>query len=212
MHRLLNDFILLFTVIDPIGSVPVFIAVSSRVPAELRRRIMWRAIATAAAVLIFFLIAGQFLLEAMKIPLPALKASGGAILFLFAINMLFGMSKPETEVQAVEKQAAIKAARELAIFPLAIPSIAGPGSIMAVIVLTDRHRFSAAEQTGTAMMLLLVLLIVLICMLLADRIQRLIGEGGASIISRVMGLIMAALAANYLFEGIREYFGLAGAA
>jgi multiple antibiotic resistance protein len=207
MDRLLNDFILLFTVIDPVGSVPVFIAVSSRVPREMRNRIAWRAIGVATAVLIFFLVAGQFLLEAMKIPLPALKAAGGIILFLFALDMLFGMSKPESEVREVE-EAAIKKARDLAIYPLAIPSIAGPGAIMAVIVLTDRHRFSFQEQTGTAIMMLLVLLIVFVCMLLANRIQRLIGDAGASIISRVMGLIMAALAASYIFEGISEYFGL----
>jgi multiple antibiotic resistance protein len=208
MHRLLNDFILLFTVIDPIGSVPVFIAVSSRVPAAMRSRIAWRAIAVATAVLVFFLIAGQFLLEAMKIPLPAFKAAGGIILFLFALDMLFGMSKPETEVREVE-EAAIKAARDLAIYPLAIPSIAGPGAIMAIIVATRRPTFSVNEQIGTAAMMFLVLAIVFLCMLLANRIQRIIGDAGAGIISRVMGLIMAALAANYIFEGISEYFGLA---
>jgi multiple antibiotic resistance protein len=210
LDRLVSDFILLLTIIDPVGSVPVFIAVAAHAPASMRRRIAIRAVVIAAGVLLFFLVLGQFLLETLSIDLAAFRIAGGIILFLFALDMIFGMSKPEAEMR--EAQRAGEAFHDLAVYPLAIPSISGPGSITAVIVLTDYHRFSAAEQALTALMVLAALIIVLACLLLADRIQRLIGTVGASIISRVMGLITAAIAADSVLSGIQDFFGLAAGA
>ena len=159
---LLNTFIFLFAVIDPIGSVPVFIHVVRRVPPELRRAIAVRAVAISAIVLIFFIVLGQLLLEAISIELSAFQAGGGVILFLFAIDMIFGSSKPEREAEEADKA---DAARDLAVYPMAIPSIAGPGAILAVIMLTDNNRFSFGEQLVTTILAMCVLAIVLVCLL-----------------------------------------------
>lgn len=212
MDHFFNDFVLLFTVIDPIGSVPVFIAVAAGAPPAIRARMALRAAAIAASVLLFFIVAGQFLLQRLDIELAALRIAGGIILFLFALNMVFGMSKPEAEVQAARK--ALKQAErdrlslDRAVYPLAIPSISGPGSITAVVVLTDNAKFSLAEQAMTAAAMLLVISITLCFMLAATRVHRLIGDVGASVISRVMGLLFAAMAADGVLSGIKEYFHL----
>lgn len=202
VNSLLSDFILLFTIIDPIGSVPVFIAVSSRAPAALRTHIAVRATLIAAGTLLFFLVLGRPLLDVISIDLSAFRVAGGIILFLFAIDMIFGQSKPEREVGEVDRETAL----DLAVYPLAIPSIAGPGSILAIIVLSDDATHGIVPQLTLGGMLLGVLAIVFVAMLAANRIQRLIGTVGASITSRIMGLIVAAIAAQSVLSGIRTFF------
>lgn len=204
MDELIGKFILLFTIIDPIGSVPVFIAVTAGVDSSIRRRVALRACAISAGVLLAFVIGGQFLLDAIGIQLSAFRVAGSIILFLFALDMIFGQSKPESEVHDAEL--ARERALDLAVYPMAIPSIAGPGSILAAMVLTDNSTSSIASQATTAIMMVVVIGIVFGCMLLADRIQNLIKDVGASIVSRVMGLITAAIAADGVLGGIREYY------
>ncbi|GAB5497123.1 MAG: MarC family protein [Phycisphaerales bacterium] len=210
MDELIGRFILLFTIIDPIGSVPVFIAVTAGVDSALRKRVAIRACAVSAGILIGFVLVGQFLLDAMGVQLAAFRVAGSVILFLFALDMIFGQSKPESEVHDAER--ARERALDLAIYPMAIPSIAGPGSILAAMVLTDNNSESIASQATTAFMMLIVISIVFGCMLLADKIQRLIKDVGASIVSRVMGLITAAIAADGVLGGISEYFAIGAAA
>lgn len=204
MDELIGKFTLLFTIIDPIGSVPVFIAVTAGVDSSIRRRVALRACAISAGVLLAFVIGGQFLLDVIGIQLSAFRVAGSIILFLFALDMIFGQSKPESEVHDAEL--ARERALDLAVYPMAIPSIAGPGSILAAMVLTDNTTSSIASQATTAIMMVVVIGIVFCCMLLADRIQNLIKDVGASIVSRVMGLITAAIAADGVLGGIREYY------
>jgi len=206
MTGILSDFVFLFAVIDPIGSVPVFLHAARQAPPDLRRSIALRAVAISAGVLLFFIVLGQILLDAISIELAAFQVGGGIILFLFAADMIFGLSKPDRE--RAEADRAREQALDLAVFPLAIPSIAGPGSILAVILLTDNTQFSIAEQAMTTLLVFVVLLIVLACLFLADRIQRIVGDAGASLISRVMGLVMAAVAAQAVLAGIRDFFQL----
>jgi len=201
---LIRQFILLFTIIDPIGSVPVFIAITAGIDTTLRKRIALRACAISAGVLLAFIYFGQYLLDGIGISLAAFRVAGSIVLFLFALDMIFGESKPESEVHDAER--ARERAMDLAVYPMAIPSVAGPGSILAVMVLTDNTRYSIANQTVTAVLMLLVVAIVFVCMLLAGQIQRLIKDVGASIISRVMGLITAAIAVDGVLGGLREYF------
>lgn len=194
-------YIYFFAVVDPIGTVPIFIAVT-RGCEQHSIRIALTATAAAAAVLIFFVLAGEVILTAMGITLPAFRVAGGIVLFLFALSMIFGDSKPEQELQLAAS------VQDKAVFPLAIPSIAGPGSMLAAVLSTENARFTLVEQALTTAMLLAVLLTTLALMLLAGRIHRLIGNTGASIISRVMGLILAALATSTTLAGIQEYFQL----
>jgi multiple antibiotic resistance protein len=188
-------------VIDPIGTVPVFIsATQGRSDAE-RKRIARCAAIAAAGMLLFFIVVGEVLLRAMGVPLVAFQIAGGLVLFLFALTMIFGESKPEGESKLA------RSVQDTAIYPLATPSIASPGAMMAVVLLTENSRHSIVEQAITTFMMLVVVAVVYVLMRAAARISRLIGEGGASVVSRVMGLILASIAAANVLEGIKEYFG-----
>ena len=194
--------IFFFAVIDPIGTVPVFIAVTSRYEDKTKRQIAVKATLISAIVLLFFVIAGEIVLTAINIPLSAFQIAGGIVLFLFALSMIFGESKPDEEVKM------IKSGSETAIFPLAVPSIASPGAMLAAVLLTENDRYNLIEQAQTTLVMLSVLLIVWVLMLAASFIHRIIGNSGASIISRVMGLILASVAVSSVLAGIKVYFGL----
>ncbi|MBZ0172956.1 MAG: MarC family protein, partial [Phycisphaerales bacterium] len=147
-----------------------------------------------------------FLLSSLAIDFAAFRLAGSIILFLFALDMIFGTSKPDSEIKEAEQHA--DEALDAAVFPLSIPSIAGPGSIMAVIVRTDNDTFTLGEQAMTTAVMFVVMGIVLVAMLAASHIERLIGSAGASIISRIMGLILASIAADGALHGVQEFFAL----
>jgi len=191
-----------FAVIDPIGTVPVFIAVTSRYEDQVKRKIAVKAALISAIVLIFFVVVGEVILTALKISLSAFQIAGGIVLFLFALSMIFRETKPEEEVEMAVSGS------ETAIFPLAVPSIASPGAMLAAVLLTSNNRYNILEQAQTTAIMLFVLLIVLVLMLAANRVHRLIGSSGASVISRVMGLILASVAVTGVLAGIKGYFSL----
>lgn len=199
-QELLNTFVLLWAVIDPIGTVPVFIAATHNRSDAERKKIAFIAAASAAGILLFFILVGEILLQAVGVPLLAFKVAGGLVLFLFALTMIFGESKPESELKMM------RSLSDTAIFPLATPSIASPGAMMAVVLLTENRSHSISHQTVTSLTMLLVMFIVYLLMLSAGKISKLIGSGGASIVSRVMGLILASIAATNVLEGLKEYF------
>ncbi len=202
--ELWREFITMFVVIDPIGSIPVFLFASAAVPEELRRGFAIRGVLVATVVLMAFLAGGQYLLEGLGLRLGAFQVAGGIVLFLFALTMIFGDSKPESEIAQAErdKDTAVDGAMARAVFPLAMPSIASPGAMLAVVILTDNHSFSMGEQAITAGLLVLVLAITLVLLLLATRVQKLIGDSGVSIISRVMGMILATIAVDAVLSGL----------
>ncbi|CAH0524408.1 MarC family protein [Vibrio hippocampi] len=202
---IVTQFVVLWAVIDPIGSVPVYLSQTAHLDTKHRRIVALKAVAIATGVLLFFLFVGQLLLEAMQIPLPAFQAAGGLVLLLFALTMIFGESKPEEEIKLSGETSRAQLA-DLAVYPLAIPSIASPGAMMAIVMLTDNHRHSVIDQSITALVMLVVLLITLVLLLGASRIQKWIGNVGAAIISRVMGLILAAVAVNNLLQGIKDFY------
>ena len=194
-------FITFFVVIDPIGTMPVFIAVTDKYDQKTKRRIALLATIVSACVLLFFVVIGEILLRALSIPLYAFQISGGVVLFLFALNMIFGDSKPEEEIELLKKSH-----KETAIFPLAVPSIASPGAILAAVLLTEDAIFSILEQAKTSLVMLFVLVIVYVLMLLSGFIARFIGASGASLISRVMGLILSAIATTNILTGLGDYY------
>ena len=201
MDEITTSLVMLWAVIDPIGTVPVFIAVTRGQDATAKRRIALQAAIIAAGILLFFILVGELLLHAMGVPLPAFQIAGGLILFIFALTMIFGESKPESESQN------LPLASEVAVFPLATPSIASPGAMMAVVLLTDNGSSSFSDQALIAVLMLLVVGAAYLLMLGAGGISKVIGAGGASIVSRVMGLILASIAATNVLEGLKEYFG-----
>lgn len=140
------------------------------------------------------------MLRAMGVPLLAFQIAGGIVLFLFALTMIFGESKPEGETKL------LRSVQDTAVFPLATPSIASPGAMMAVVLLTENETHTLLDQVSTAVIMLLVVLISFGTMLMAGTISRIIGSGGASIVSRIMGMILASIAAANVLEGLNEYF------
>ncbi|MCD9551029.1 NAAT family transporter [Photobacterium carnosum] len=202
---IITQFVVLWAVIDPIGSVPVYLSQTQHLTLKQRRKVALKAVTIATGVLVFFLVAGQLLLEAMQIPLPAFQAAGGLVLLLFALTMIFGESKSEQE-QKLTQDVSHSELADLAVYPLAIPSIASPGAMMAVVMLTDNHRYSVIDQAITAGVMVGVLLVTLFLLLSATTIQKWIGNIGAAIISRVMGLILAAVAVNNLLQGIKDFY------
>jgi multiple antibiotic resistance protein len=193
LEQALRDFLMLFVTIDPIGTLALFVPLTAGVEAAARRRLAMRAVVYSACVLLGFLVAGQVLLAALGVRLASFQLAGGAILFLLGLQMVFGTGvasgTPEPD-------------HDVAVFPLAMPSIASPGSIMAVVLLTDNHRHSIAQQAVTALILLLVLVVTAIVLLLAHPIDRLLGRTGESVLIRIMGLLLAALAAEQIVAAV----------
>lgn len=202
MIELVKTFLFLFAVIDPLGSIPVFLEATKQVGDAEKKKIAKKATLVAAGILLFFIIVGQIIMETMHITLPAFQISGGVILFLFALTMVFGEGKPE------EEKHLIKDYDHVTIFPIAIPSIASPGAIMAVVLLTDNHVYSIGQQLFTTFIVMLVLLATCLLLLAARKIQDRIGETGILVISKIMGLILASFAIQSILSGIKDYFGL----
>lgn len=198
---LFREFVTIAVVVDPIGTVPIFIAVTTGMRAVTRRRIAVRSVLVAGIVLLFFLVLGQIVFESIGLALGSFQIAGGIVLFLFALSMIFGESKTEAEIAEFENDTK-RDLKDKAVFPLAIPSIASPGAMLAVIILTDNHRHSLAEQAVTVGLLLLVLFLTLLLLLVALPIQKMIGTAGASIISRVMGIILSTVAVDSVINGL----------
>lgn len=203
MIDILAVFITFFAVIDPIGTIPVFIAVTDKYDKKTKHRVALLATIVSACVLLFFVVMGEFILNALAIPLPAFQISGGIVLFLFALTMIFGDSKPDEEIKLLEKSH-----KETAIFPLAVPSIASPGAMLAAVFLTKNAVYSVWEQIQTALVMLSVLVLAYILMLLAGFITKIIGSSGASVVSRVMGLILSSIAMTNILAGFNDYYHL----
>ena len=194
---IVRQFVTLLVVIDPVGTIPVFLFATSSVPRHLHRRFAVRGVVIAGLVLLAFLVAGQLVLEALGLRLGSFQIAGGVVLFLFAMTMIFGDAKPMREIDEAERDH-----MEGAVFPLAMPSIASPGAMLAIVILTENSRHTVAEQAVTAALLLVVLAMTLGLLLGATAIQRIIGNTGASVISRVMGIVLATIAVDACIGGL----------
>ena len=201
---ILERFVTLWVVIDPIGTIPVFIAVTAGMASDVRRKTALLATIASIGVLLFFLVFGQLLIDALGISLLSFQVAGGIILFLFALTMIFGESKPETDTRSVDSnvEAEDDTHPSPAIFPLAVPSLASPGAMLAIVLLTDNNQFAITDQFLTGTVMIGILGIAFIFMLLADPIIKLIGNSGAAIVSRVMGMILASVAADAVLSAI----------
>jgi multiple antibiotic resistance protein len=195
-----TTFFFLFAVIDPIGSVPVYLEATKDFSMAEKRKIAVRASLVAFMILLFFIVVGQIIFEGMDVTLDAFQISGGVILFLFALTMIFGDGKPEIEKNKITDY------KHVTIFPVAIPSIASPGAIMAVVILTDNHLYSFNQQALTTLLVFAVIVFTALILLTANRVQTVIGDYGITVISKIMGLILASYAVQNIMTGIKSYF------
>lgn len=200
ISAILTKILFLIAVIDPLGSVPVYLEATKHFDKKYKRKIAIRASVVAFLVMLFFILVGQIILEGMDISLSAFQISGGVILFLFALTMIFGEGKPNSEKQR------IKDYKHVTIFPVAIPSIASPGAIMAVVLMTDNHIYSIQDQALTTLLVILVVCLTMLLLLGAGAVQKRIGEYGITVISKVMGLILASYAAQSVLSGLKDFF------
>lgn len=190
-----RDFLMLLVTVDPVGTVALFVPLTAALSLRERRAIARKAVFVAGAVLIGFLVAGEILLAHLGIRLLSFQLAGGVILFLFGLQMVFGRG-------VLSEQAIAEPGHDVAVFPLALPGIASPGAITAVVLLTDNHRHSVFEQAVTALVLLLLLAITLALLYAANAIHRFLGRTGANVLIRVLGLVLAALATEQVVAGI----------
>lgn len=204
-ERILRDAITFMVVISPTAVTAVFIALTRHeTPAE-RGRIARRAVVIAAVILLGCIVIGEILLKALGISLPSFRISAGLVLLVVALKMILE-EEPKDDPVARHGGVAGKKGQDLAVFPLAMPLIAGPGTVMAAVLLTDNSRYSVPEQAVTAVVLLVDLAITYGMLLAADTIHRVLGTTGANVLSRVMGLILAALSVEVILAGIRGAF------
>ena len=194
--KISKDFATIWTTIDPIGNVALFVGLTASLTRAERRRTALRAVIYAALILIVAVVAGQIILDAIGIHMHSLKVAGGIILFLFGLQMLFGKMDSTTKTGSPEE------GRDLAVFPLAVPCIAGPGTLMAVIVLTDNDVYTVPQQVETGVVLLVVLFITYLLLLFSDGVLRVIGRQGAAVLVRVMGIILCSLAVEIVLTAL----------
>lgn len=192
-----REFITILVVVDPIGTLPVYYYTTRTVPSRLHAALAIRAVLIATVVLMLFLAGGQVLLEALGLRFGSFQIAGGLVLFLFAMMMIFGDPKSEIEIREATRDHMAGA-----VFPLAMPSIASPGAMLAIVVLTENKEHSIAEQAVTAGLLLAVMGLTLVLLLLAARLKPFIGATGSNVISRIMGIILATIAVDAVLGGL----------
>jgi multiple antibiotic resistance protein len=194
----------LFVVVDPVGLVPTFLAVTEDLPRSARRSVGARASLIAGGILIGTALIGDWLLDTLKISLSAFRIAGGLLLFSIASEMVFGV-RLRRQGQAAE-EAIEEHVRNIAAFPLAIPLLAGPGAITATVLLAGR---AAGDWLLLGTLIAVVVLVAAGCsvaFVLAERIGRLLGMTGNVVLSRLLGVLLAALAVQYVVDGIRSIF------
>jgi multiple antibiotic resistance protein len=202
MQDAINDFLTIWVIVDPIAALPVFIALTAPFDQPTRRKVAMTAVLVSLVVLVFFICLGQIIIESMGISLRSFEVAGGIILFIFAVDLVIGQHRLPS------KEALAETPLQLAVYPLAIPNLAGPGSMLTVMLRTDNSRFSLLEQAHTTASLAAVLAITFVLLLFANQITRVIGAGGANVLKRVMGMIIAAYAVNLVVGGIGQWLHL----
>ena len=199
---LIAAFTTLFIIIDPPGLAPVFIALTQGMGAAQRRAIAVRACLVAAALMMVFLLLGEAVLGFIGISMDAFRIAGGILLFLTALDMLFQRRQTRREDNAAEGQAEHQ--DDPSVFPLALPLIVGPGAITTLILLAGEAQ-GAADFGAIAGVVLAVLLIVFLAFLAAPAIERVLGKTGLNIVTRVLGMLLAALAVQFVLDGLRGF-------
>ena len=202
--QLITIFITFLVVLDPVGMAPLYAALTRGGNDRYRRRMAFKGVGIATLILLFFVFTGDALLRFLGISLAAFRLSGGALLFLLAIDMVF--ARPSgLRSTTVREQEEAQYREDISVFPLAFPLLAGPGALTTILLTTSNIHLHTqpALFAGVLGALLIVLLLTLLCLLLAPQLMRLIGQTGANVIDRLLGVILAALAVQFMLEGLR---------
>jgi len=201
-----SAFVTLFVIIDPPGCAPIFASLTSGASKADRRAMAIRSVMIAAAILLFFAVLGEDLLDALGISLAAFRIAGGIMLFLIALEMVFERRTQRREQRANEINATPEQ-EDISVFPMAIPMIAGPGSIASIMLLMARGEGVQGSLVVLGAMLA-VLLLTMLALLAAGPIMRFLGNKVEAMITRILGVILAALAAQFVIDGISISFSV----
>lgn len=195
---LITVFVTLFVVIDPISLAPIFVVLTQNMSKQQKRSVAFRSVVLSIFLLFLFGVAGESLLKSVGISIEAFKISGGLLLFATAFEMLFEQRGQRRQKQASHAQIQ---ASDPSVFPLAIPLTAGPGAITSMILLTNHASVTHVLLVHGIMVVVMVLVLVLF--LLSDVLQRTLGDVGIKIITRLAGMFLAALAVQFVVDGVR---------
>lgn len=199
MAFFITAFTTMFVVIDPFGTTPVFVALTQDMDAATRRKIAIRSCLTAVFILVAFAAFGEAVLGFIGISMPAFKVAGGALLFLTALDMLFERRNKRRENRAEEEEHP-----DPSVFPLAIPLIAGPGSIATIILLAGQNPGIQGIAAACAVMLA-VMLVVFVFFLAGGLIARILGKTGLNVLTRLLGMLLAALSVQFILDGLKAF-------
>jgi multiple antibiotic resistance protein len=199
-----SAFVTFFVVIDPPGCAPIFASLTTGAAAAHRRAMALRSVAIASGILLFFALFGEDLLRALGVSLAAFRIAGGIMLFLIALEMVFEKRTQRRESRAQEVSASPEI-EDISVFPMAIPMIAGPGSIASAMLLMARS--DGLDQSLIVLAALgAVLVLTLLALLASGPLMRLLGHKVEAMITRILGVILAALAAQFVIDGIAVSF------
>lgn len=207
----IQAFVTFFTIIDPVGLAPVVIGLTAHMGEAQRRTIVTRSIVISAIIIAFFAIVGRFLLDRLGINLYAFNIAGGVLLFLVSVDMLFGRASGARETQTEEEEAMSR--EDISVFPLAIPMIAGPGTIATTILYVDQAASSSSSilnMLSVAAAIISALLVAWLVMRSSMWIVNYVGKTGILVLSRILGILLAALAIQFILNGITTFSHLAG--
>jgi multiple antibiotic resistance protein len=208
LEQPLKFFVVFFVVVEPVSLIPLFTGLTTDATRAYKRRMAFRAVSVAAAILVLFALGGASFLKLMGISLEAFRIFGGLLLFLLALEMVFAR---ESGTRTSSSEAAESRRRvDISVFPLAFPFIAGPGALATILLWFGPVRLSEQPAVFGAYLLavIVVLAIALVMMLLADPLMRVIGVTGANVASRLLGVILGALAVQFVLDGLRQAFGV----
>ncbi len=204
----ISAFVTLFVVIDPPGCAPIYASLTNGANASQRRSMAIRATLIAGAILIFFALLGEALLAFLHIDLDSFRIAGGIMLFIIAVDMVFE-KRTERREQRAEKIIGTPEVEDVSVFPMAMPMIAGPGSIASVMLLVSQNQ--GIERASVIFgALLAVLLLTMAALLAAGPLMRVMGQKAEAVITRLLGVLLAALAAQFVIDGLKASFSSLG--
>jgi len=201
----IDSLIIMLVVVDPVGIAPLFVALTQGETNAAKRRTAIRGTLIAGGILVVFALVGDTLLNALGIGMPAFQIAGGALLFLLAVEMVFARHSGVRSTTAREQREA-ETRKDISVFPLAIPLIAGPGALTSVLLMVGEQGDDLVVIGSVLAVILVVLLVTLMSLLFSVRIMAFMGETGANVVSRVLGVILAALAVQFVLNGWQEGF------
>lgn len=202
LEQLVKFFVVLFVVVEPVSLIPVFAGLTEGASAGYKRKMACKAVVIAGLILVAFAFAGGALLDVLGISLDAFRIFGGIMLFLIALDMVF-VRQSGARTTTTTEEAEVRRREDISVFPLAFPLIAGPGALATVLLVTGGVSRASLLFWGQIAVVVMVLLTALVAMLLTPQLMRVLGVTGANVVSRLSGVILGALAVQFVINGLR---------